>query len=177
MRLLPIWSRPILQYVAREYVAWDKLNGRDSVCLGGCTRSKSFALLDVSLGTTGAPGPVINLNAEVYYPPYLYDSSGNPAVRPTISAVSPQSLNPGGTLSITVGPTDRISRLTFIRTGSSTHSNNSDQRFITLSFSQNGQNVVATLPPGAITLVPGYYMVFAFNTAGVPSVAPIVEVL
>jgi hypothetical protein len=141
--------------------------------------SNSLLLPDATVltGGGGAPGPVINLNAEVYYPPYLYDSSGNPAVRPTISAVSPQSLNPGGTLSITVGPTDRISRLTFIRTGSSTHSNNSDQRFITLSFTQNGQNVVATLPTGATTLVPGYYMVFAFNTAGVPSVAPIVEVL
>ncbi len=140
--------------------------------------SNSLLLPDATVLTCGggAPGPVINLNAEIYYPPYLYDSAGHPAMRPTISAVSPRSLTPGGTLDITVGPTDQIGRLTFIRTGSSTHSNNSDQRFFALSFKQLGQNITATLPANPATLVPGHYMLFAFEKSGVPSVAQLVTV-
>jgi hypothetical protein len=140
--------------------------------------SNSLLLPDATVltGGGGAPGPVNNLNAEIYYPPYLYGPKGAPAVRPLISAVAPDALNPGGTLSITVGPTDQISRVTFLRTGSSTHSNNSDQRFIALSFTQIGQNLKAKLPSDPTTLVPGFYMLFAFNEAGVPSVANIVNV-
>src|SRR4029077_15616298 len=100
----------------------------------------------VLTGGGGAPGPVKNLNSEIYYPPYMYATNGTPAVRPVISATTSKSLNPGDTVNITVGPTDIISRLTFVRTGSATHSNNSDQRFIALSFAQEGQNVTTVLP-------------------------------
>jgi hypothetical protein len=36
----------------------------------------------------GAPGPQTNTNAEIYYPPYLYDSNGVLANRPTIARAS-----------------------------------------------------------------------------------------
>ena len=83
-------------------------------------------------------GPLNNLNAEIYYPSYLYknDGSGQPAIRPVITAATPQSLLPGNTVNLTVGPADQISRLTFVRAGSSTHCNNSDQRFINLTFNK-----------------------------------------
>ena len=103
--------------------------------------------------------------------------TGTAAVRPVIIANASSALSPGGTINITVGPTDVISRLTFIRTGSVTHSTNSDQRFIDLPFTQEGQNVTAVLPTDTTTLVPGFYMLFAFNDAGVPSEASIVNVL
>ncbi len=140
--------------------------------------SNSMLLPDATVltGGGGAPGPVNNLNSEIYYPPYLYAANGTPAVRPVISATTSKLLNPGDTVNITVGPTDIISRLTFVRTGSATHSNNSDQRFIDLSFTQEGQNVTAVLPRNTTTLVPGFYMLFAFNDAGVPSVAMIFNV-
>ncbi len=141
--------------------------------------SNSMLLPDATVltGGGGAPGPVNNLNSEIYYPPYLYAANGTPAVRPVISATTSKLLNPGDTVNITVGPTEIISRLTFVRTGSATHSNNSDQRFIALSFSQEGQNVTAVLPRDTTTLVPGFYMLFAFNDAGVPSVAKIFNVM
>jgi hypothetical protein len=94
-----------------------------------------------------------------------------------ISSIASKFLSPGDTLNITVGPTDSISHLTFVRTGSVTHAYNSDQRFLNLAFAQEGQNVTAVLPTNVTTLVPGYYMVFAFNHAGVPSVATIVNVM
>jgi hypothetical protein len=140
--------------------------------------SNSMLLPDATVltGGGGAPGPVNNLNSEIYYPPYLYAKNGTPAVRPVITAIASKLLNPGDTVNITVGPTDIISRLTFVRTGSATHSNNSDQRFVSLNFAQEGQNVTAVLPRDTTTLVPGFYMLFAFNGAGVPSVAKIFNV-
>jgi hypothetical protein len=125
----------------------------------------------VLTGGGGAPGPVDNLNAEIYYPPYLYAADGTPAARPTISSTNLSAYDPGETLVATVGASDVISRLTLIRAGSSTHSFNTDARFIELSFTQSGQTVTATLPSDPSVLVPGYYMLFAFNTAGVPSIA------
>ena len=140
--------------------------------------SNALLLPDATVLTTGggAPGPVNNLNGEIYYPPYLYNSSGQLAVRPVITSALPQTLLPGYTIYLTVGPTDQISRLTFARTGSATHNNNSDQRFIDLSFQQSGQQLTATLPSDPTVLVPGYYMLFAFNQAGVPSTAQVVLV-
>ena len=140
--------------------------------------SNSMLLPDATVltGGGGAPGPVKNLNAEIYYPPYLYAADGTAAVRPVITATSAQAYNPGDTLGATVGPTDVVTRLNFIRTGSATHVNNSDQRFINLPFQQVGQNLTAVLPSDTSILVPGFYMLFAFNSAGVPSVAKIVNV-
>ncbi|MGA2189912.1 MAG: galactose oxidase-like domain-containing protein [Steroidobacteraceae bacterium] len=140
--------------------------------------SNALLLPDATVltGGGGAPGPVINLNAEIFYPPYLYASSGAAAVRPVLSGASPKTLAPGATLSATVGATDVISRLTFVRTGSATHSQNPDQRFIDLSFSQAGQNLTAVLPSDPTVLVPGYYMLFAISDAGVPSIAQIILV-
>jgi Domain of unknown function (DUF1929)/Glyoxal oxidase N-terminus len=169
--------------VAYQAQIWDPATGHWT---GGASATKprlyhsnSMLLPDATVltGGGGAPGPVINLNAEVYYPPYLYASNGAAAVRPAISAVTPRNLNPGGTITMTVGPTDTISRLTFIRTGSATHSNNSDQRFITLPFTQTGQNLTTVLPSDPTVLLPGYYMLFAFNQAGVPSRAKIIAVV
>ena len=172
----------VLTGVAYQAQIWDPGTG---LWTGGATATKprlyhsnALLLADATVLTAGggAPGPVNNLNAEIYYPPYLYAQDGTPAVRPVITATTSQVLNPGDTLDITVGPTDTISRLTFVRTGSATHSNNSDQRFINLAFTQAGQNVTAVLPADTTTLVPGYYMIFAFNDAGVPSVASIINV-
>jgi hypothetical protein len=77
----------------------------------------------------------------------------------------------------TVVSGDQISRVTFVHTGAVTHSFDSGQRFLDLLFTQAGQTLTITLPttdPNVI--VPGYYMLFVFNQAGVPSIAAIVLV-
>ena len=130
----------------------------------------------VLTGGGGAPGPVTNLNAEIYYPPYLYAADGSPAARPVIASTSAHFYDPGSTLIATVGQTDVIARMTLIRTGSATHSTNADQRFIELSFTQVGQTLSAGLPSDSTVLVPGFYMLFAINSAGVPSVASLVNI-
>ena len=169
--------------VAYHAQIWDPATGHWTA---GASATKprlyhSIAMLlpdaTVLTGGGGAPGPVRNLNAEIYYPPYLYASNGKPAVRPVVTAATPTVLNPGNTVHVTVGPTDIISRLTFVRTGSVTHSNNSDQRFLDLPFTQEGQNLTAVLPTDTTRMVPGFYMLFAFNDARVPSVARIFSVM
>ena len=60
-------------------------------------------------GGGGAPGPVNELDAEIYYPAYLYlkDGSGNLAPRPAIVA-APARLTLGQNFWITVGSNDQI---------------------------------------------------------------------
>lgn len=128
-------------------------------------------------GGGGAPGPVKNLNVEIYYPPYLYTATGTAAPRPTLVA-APTLLTPkpATTFAVTVGVGDTISRVTLLRTGSVTHSNNPDQNFQQLAFTQAGQNLTITAPGNPYYTVPGYYMLFVFNDSGVPSFAKILRV-
>ena len=128
-------------------------------------------------GGGGAPGPVNELNVEIYYPAYLYlnDRSGNPAPRPTIVS-APSKLRLGQTFSVTVGSNDQIGAVNLIRVGFSTHSFNPEQRLIHVPFSQSGQTVTGKVKPAPEKIPPGYYMLFVLNTAGVPAVAKIVAV-
>jgi hypothetical protein len=125
----------------------------------------------------GSPGPIVNLNAEIYYPSYLYknDGSGSPAPRPVITSLQAPAtgLPVGQTLGITMADTSPVSRVTLVRYGAATHSTNLEQRFfdLTSTMTQTGQQLVVTTPSNANVLMPGYYMVFAFNQAGVPSVS------
>jgi hypothetical protein len=140
--------------------------------------SNALLLPDGSVLTAGggSPGPVVNLNAEIYYPTYLYmnDGSGRPAERPVILDTQAQGgIRVGARLGLTMGDAAPISRVTLVRSGAATHANNMEQRFlnVTPSLEQNGQQLSVTLPANANVLLPGYYLVFAFNRAGVPSVA------
>jgi len=140
----------------------------------------SIALLlpdgSVLTGAGGAPGPVNNLNSEIYYPSYLYkkNGSGQAAPRPTLLNASAIART-GQTFTATVGTTDTVGRVTMVRTGSVTHSFNPDQRFLRIPFTQSGQQLTLTMPSDPDVALPGYYMLFVFRN-GVPSIARIVRV-
>src|SRR5262249_22503784 len=123
----------------------------------------------------GAPGPLTNLNAEIYYPSYLYDGSGNFAARPTITTW-PSTLDVGTHFSLTTGRAGTIKRVTLLKTGSDTHSFNMDQRFIELYYSANGNQLDVMAPARAGDAPPGYYLLFVINDQNVPSIAKIVRV-
>lgn len=124
----------------------------------------------------GAPGPVKNLNAEIYYPPYLYakDGSGQPAPRPEVLDVS-DTIDVGGTVSVTVATGTGVGRLTMVRLGAATHSYNPDQRFLDIPFQQTGDTLTGTLPSNPNVALPGYYMLFVIDADGVPSIARIIH--
>ena len=122
----------------------------------------------------GSPGPVVNLNAEIYYPPYLFasDGSGLPAHRPSITD-APDSVQYGQAFAAGVdGP---VARVTLLRTGSITHSLDAENRFLELGFVQNGGQLAVTPPAGPNLAPAGYSMLFALDAAGCPSVARIVR--
>ena len=166
--------------VAYAVEIWDPATGQwtlgASAVKSRLYHSTALLLPDGSVLTAGggAPGPVKNLNAEIYYPGYLFDATGQPAVRPSIVS-SDTLLYVNQQFAVTVGTADPISRVTLVRTGSATHAFNPDQRFLDLGFVQSGQSLAVQLP--ANVNVPGYYMLFVFNQAGVPSVAWIVQVV
>jgi Domain of unknown function (DUF1929) len=172
-----------LQGVAYRTEIWDPATNQWSFGASAAKprlyHSNALLLTDGTVVTAGggAPGPVNNLNAEIFYPSYLYrtDGSGQPADRPTL-AVDQSVVRVGATITGTVGASQQIGRVTFVRAGSATHSTNLDQRLVELPFTQVGQQIAAKLPSNAMTLLPGYYMIFAFNTAGVPAIASIVLV-
>lgn len=127
----------------------------------------------------GAPGPVDNQNAEVYYPPYLFKAVGGAsqlATRPVLTGINTLSFNHGDTLQLELADgTTTISRLVVVANGTVTHSFNGSQRFIELAFTQSGDRLSATMPATANLAPPGYYQVFALDAAGVPSRAVIVS--
>src|SRR5579884_1927573 len=134
----------------------------------------------VLTGGGGAPGPTNELNAEIYYPSYLYlkDGSGNPAPRPNIVS-APSTLSLGQTFTVTMGSgtVNAVGSISLIKLGYNTHSFDPEQRRIPLSFTQSGGTVTATLGNDGLALPAGFYILFVFNTAGVPAVASIVEIV
>jgi YVTN family beta-propeller protein len=123
----------------------------------------------------GAPGPQNNTNFEVYYPPYLYDSTGSFASRPTIES-APSVIDIGQTFGLDYANASNVSRVVMIKTAAVTHSFNMEQRFIELTFTGSNGQLSVQAPTRAADAPPGFYMVFVIDSAGVPSIARIVKV-
>ena len=142
----------------------------------------SFSILlpsGVVLSTGGGtPGPVTNLNAEVYYPPSLFRTVGGAAQlapRPVIVALSGLSYVNGGDLQLDLADASPISGLVLLGTSNGTHSFNSGQRRIPLTFTQESYRLTTSIPGNTI-VPPGYYQLVAVDANGVPSRGVIIAV-
>jgi galactose oxidase len=134
-------------------------------------------------GQCGAGCPQNHLTAEILTPPYLLNSDGSAATRPVlIAANTSTSATLGGT--ITAGTTGQVAEFVLMRLSATTHTVNNDQRRIPLSISNTtalsggAYAYTLTMPsadPGVV--LPGYYMLFALNASGVPSVSTTIQVL
>lgn len=162
---------------------WDPASGAWTVGASAAQiRVYHSATLLLANGTVlstggGAPGPVSNLNAEVYYPPYLFksvDGVSQLAARPTMSSISALSFSHGGSAQIRMTDASSVARLVLLANGSVTHSFNSTQRFQELSFTQAGGLLTTVMPASASLAPPGYYQIVALNADGVPSRSVIV---
>ncbi|WP_312892624.1 galactose oxidase early set domain-containing protein [Paraburkholderia podalyriae] len=113
-------------------------------------------------------------NVEILTPPYLLNADGSPASRPTILS-APANAGLGSSISVS---TDRaVSAFALMRLSSATHSLNNEQRRVPLSFSASrADQYVLQIPGDSGVAVPGYYMLFAVDANGVPSVSTTIQI-
>jgi YVTN family beta-propeller protein len=160
---------------------WDPVTGQWTRGANGIRARlyHSVALLlpdaSVLVAGGGSPGPQSNANAEIYYPPYLYDASGGWADRPAI-VTAPGFLDIGQSFTVEMDDAGPVSRVALVKTGSVSHGVNFDQRFVELDFDQAGDQLMVQAPVRAADAPPGFYLLFALDTAGTPSIGRIVRV-
>jgi hypothetical protein len=131
--------------------------------------SEAFLLPDGRVATIGnnpATGD-FDLGISIYSPWYMTRN------RPTISNAGDQ-FDYGSMQKLTVS--GNIGRVTLIRPASVTHQSDPNQRSVDLPLSGTGTEASVTVPDNPNLLPAGYYMMFAQDTNGVPSVAKWVHV-
>jgi galactose oxidase len=114
------------------------------------------------------------LDAQILSPPYLFNADGSAASRPVIRS-APSTAQRGGSISVTTEGSVRGFAL--MRLSATTHTVNNDQRRVPLSISAaSGTTYTLSIPADPGIVLPGYYMLFALDAKGVPSVALTVRV-
>lgn len=138
---------------------------------GRMYHSTALLLPDGRVLSAGQDSGTLQRFGEIFSPPYLFKGA-----RPSITDPPPTASH-GGTLQFTSPEASDLSSVVLIRPGSSTHEVDTDQRSVPLSFAVSGTTVTANVPGSVNVAPPGYYMLFAVNRAGVPSVAPWIHLL
>jgi len=119
----------------------------------------------VVAGSGDSYGGPDQTTAEFYSPPYLFRGA-----RPSI-ATAPAVLAYRAGFSVALDDATPIVSVALVRPGAVTHQFDEDQRYLALSFSQNGSALAIDGPASESLAPPGYYMLFVLNGAGVPSTA------
>ena len=133
------------------------------------------------LGAT-PPSSAYETHVEIFKPPYLFNSGGGLATRPTITSV-PANISYGAGFQIQTPDAANTSKVMLMRPGSVTHAFNVEQRLVGLSFTAGSGVLNVTAPSDGVSTPtgstnpapPGYYMVFLVNSSGVPSTAQFVQ--
>jgi galactose oxidase len=113
-------------------------------------------------------------NVQIFSPPYLFNTNGTAATRPVLSS-APSTARAGSFVAVTTNSAS--SSFALVRMGSATHSVNNEQRRVPVNHWAIGANrYLLALPSERGVLVPGYYMLFAMNSAGVPSVSRTIRI-
>ncbi len=131
-------------------------------------------------GGSGEGGGVSYANSQfslqLFSPPYLFNTDGSPAARPSISS-APTALAYGRTFTVQTPDAGTVARGALIRLSSVTHTFNESQLIYPLAFARSGTTALtATAPPTSVRAPPGPYLLFLVNARGVPSVARVVRV-
>ena len=109
---------------------------------------------------------------ELYSPDYLFAGE-----RPVLWA-APQGVTYGQAFPIPMPGAEDVASVCFIRLSAVTHAFNTEQRYVALHFMATGSEELEIVAPGDPSLAPpGHYMLFVMNGAGVPAVAPIVQLV
>ncbi len=113
-------------------------------------------------------------DAQIFTPPALFNSDGSLATRPVISQ-GPAQIGIGS--QFTVLATPGLAKFAFIKMSSQTHAMNTDLRYLELGFTEpTPGSYEITAHANRNVLTPGYWMLFALDSASVHSVAKIIQV-
>ena len=95
-----------------------------SAAIGRFYHSNTLLLPDGTVLSTGggAPGPLTNLNSEIYTPGYLLNADGSLRTDRPVITDAPKTLQQGQTFTITVDNANVIQKLELIKFGNATHS-------------------------------------------------------
>ncbi|KAL8685273.1 MAG: hypothetical protein Q9224_005883, partial [Gallowayella concinna] len=128
-------------------------------------------------GLCGVNCTANHYDAQIFRPPYLFNYDQSVATRPKILSTSLEKNNNvklGSGITVT---TDGPVGFSMMRFGSATHSVNTDQRRVPLASVTGGGNINKVLiPQEPGVAVPGWWMLFAINPQGVPSVATTINI-
>jgi len=113
---------------------------------------------------------------EIYRPAYLFNQNGSAATRPSITG-APGSISYNSVFTVQTPDAANVSKVVLVRNGNVTHAFGMDQRLVELSFTAGSGSLSVTAPPDGNIAPPGYYMLFILNNAGVPSIAPFVQIM
>ncbi|MFI5861665.1 galactose oxidase-like domain-containing protein [Streptomyces sp. NPDC051546] len=129
--------------------------------------SASFLMPDgrvMSVGDNPGNG-TYNNNVSIYTPPYLFKGA-----RPQITSVIDNQWVYGDTQRITVNRA--VAKAELIRPAAVTHSSDPNQRFVDLPLTVvNGTTVDLNVTSNPNLAPPGWYMLFAVDANGIPSIA------
>ncbi|KHD73472.1 galactose oxidase [Actinoplanes utahensis] len=175
-----------LQHAVTTAERWDPATGQWSV-LSGAARIRQYhstaALLPDGRVLTGGGGicarcrtvGYLEKNIEYFSPPYLFkkDGSGQLAARPVISGAPATT---SGRFTVTTPQAADIRKVALVGLADVTHGVDQGQRYVPLKFTADGTTLTVIGPPSGGSTPPGYYMLFIVDSAGVPSVAKMVQV-
>ncbi len=143
---------------------------------GGATGGDDPASAPECDKTKGNAQKVNQLNAEIYYPPYLHNADGSLASRPVVQS-APDRISYGESFALTTDvPATVVERVTLVAFGAVTHAFNMGQRFVELNFTRTGPNSLQVTAPASPNLAtPGFYQLYVLDGRGVPSEARVVR--
>ena len=112
-------------------------------------------------------------NAQFFYPPYLFskDSKGKTilAKRPKIEKLKKIIAN-RKTQTMLVDDSSEIEKISLISTGSTTHAQASELKYLSLNFTKIDKNEIEfNIPEDKNVLTDGTYLIFTISNSGIPS--------
>jgi hypothetical protein len=117
----------------------------------------------------GFPAPS-QRNSELFSPPYLFKGA-HPIIRSAPSGVAY-----GERFMVETPNSAQITKVSWVRLSSVTHSFDENQRFNALTFEPTTGGVIVTAPTDPNLAPPGHYTLFILNRNGVPSVGKIIRI-
>ncbi|RYZ52496.1 MAG: DUF1929 domain-containing protein [Proteobacteria bacterium] len=154
---------------------WNPETGKwteaDHIAIPRLYHSTAVLLADgriLSMGGGLGAGFNTHKNFQIYSPPYLFRGP-----RPSLSAKD--ELSYGESFTVDTADAADIGKVHMIKLSSDTHSFNSSQHIVPLTFTRTSKGLKAEVPREPAYAPPGYYFLFVVNRAGVPSLGKTIK--